>query len=136
MGENEYAKIIAKNLKKIMYECGKTQADVAKDLKINKATISSWMNGTRIPRMDKIDLLCHYFNVKRSDLMEEAPAEQKKPVPQSTWYDNPETARIAQMLFENPEYHVLFDAAQGSSPENLLLAADLLRRLKGTNRDG
>ena len=54
----EYGKIIAKNLKAIMYEHKKTQADVAKDLGINKATVSSWMNGTRIPRMPKIDLLC------------------------------------------------------------------------------
>lgn len=66
----EYAKIIAKNLKAIMYEHKKTQADVAKDLGINKATVSSWMNGTRIPRMPKIDLLCHYFNVSRADIME------------------------------------------------------------------
>lgn len=69
-GMEEYGKIIAKNLKAIMYEHKKTQADVAKDLGINKATVSSWMNGTRIPRMPKIDLLCHYFNVSRADIME------------------------------------------------------------------
>ena len=72
MSDTEYAKVIAKNLKRIMYVNEKTQADLARDLKISKATISSWMNGTRIPRMDKIDLLCHYFNVARTDIMEEA----------------------------------------------------------------
>jgi len=71
MSETEYGKIIAKNLRRILFEAGKTQADLSKDLKINKATISTWMNGTRIPRMDKIDLLCHYFNVSRSDIMED-----------------------------------------------------------------
>ena len=35
----------------------KTQADIARDLKLNKATVSSWMNGTRIPRIDSVDLL-------------------------------------------------------------------------------
>lgn len=70
MSENEYAKIISKNLKNVMFNAGKTQADVSRDLKINKATVSSWMNGTRIPRMDKIDLLCHYFNISRQELME------------------------------------------------------------------
>lgn len=70
MSEREYAKIIAKNLRNIMFDADKTQADMSKDLKISKATISSWMNGTRIPRMDKIDLLCHYFNVTREMLME------------------------------------------------------------------
>lgn len=70
MSEREYAKIIAKNLRNIMFDAGKSQADVSRDLRISKATISSWMNGTRIPRMDKIDLLCHYFNVTRHQLME------------------------------------------------------------------
>lgn len=41
--------------------------------------MSSWMNGTRVPRMDKIDLLCHYFNCKRSDIMEEHPDSAAEP---------------------------------------------------------
>ena len=71
MTEKEYAKIVSKNLRRIAYENQKSQADISRDLKINKATVSSWMNGTRIPRMEKIDLLCNYFNVRRSDIMEE-----------------------------------------------------------------
>lgn len=71
MNENEYAKIISKNLKRILYEQGKSQTDIVKDLNINKATVSSWVSGTRLPRMDKIDLLCHYLNVSRSDIMED-----------------------------------------------------------------
>lgn len=47
MDNKEYAMIIAKNLRRIMYDHGKTQADVARDLHISKATLSSWMNGTR-----------------------------------------------------------------------------------------
>ena len=70
MTNEEYARIIAKNLKRIAYDNGKTQAEIAKDLHINKQTLSSWMNGQRIPRPDKIDLLCHYFNCTRSDIME------------------------------------------------------------------
>ena len=66
-----YGRIIGKNLKRIAYEHGKTQADIARDLKISKSTVSSWMNGKRVPRMKTIDLLCHYFNCKREDIMEE-----------------------------------------------------------------
>lgn len=75
MNEAAYAKVIASNLRRIMYDHQKTQADLARDLHISKATISSWMNGTRIPRMSKIDLLCHYFNVNRADIMEGPPSE-------------------------------------------------------------
>ena len=57
MNNQEYARIIAKNLRRIFYHNGKTQAEVSRALGISKATLSSWMNGTRIPRMDKIELL-------------------------------------------------------------------------------
>lgn len=70
MTEQEYSKIIAKNLKRIMFEHEKSQADVCRELNINKATLSSWMNGTRAPRMSKIDMLCKYFGCTRGDIME------------------------------------------------------------------
>lgn len=130
MTEMEYTKLVARNLKRIAYENGKTQADIARDLHISKATVSSWMTGTRLPRMDKVDLLCHYFNCKRSDIME----EQKEP--EQGWYLNEETAGLAQELFENPNYRMLFDAARGADPESMKLAADMLMKMKKTNPDG
>lgn len=71
MENKDYSKIISANLKRIAFDRDKTQADIARDLKINKGTISSWMNGTRIPRISKIDMLCKYFDVSRSEIMEE-----------------------------------------------------------------
>lgn len=67
---NDYSRIIAKNLKRLAYDHQKTQADISRDLGINKQTLSEWMNAKHIPRMQYIDLLCHYFNCSRSDLME------------------------------------------------------------------
>ena len=71
MDKSIYGRIIAKNLKRLLIERDKTQADLCHDLNLNKGTVSSWCNGTRIPRMNKIDLLCRYLNCTRSDLMEE-----------------------------------------------------------------
>lgn len=51
-------------------------------------------------------------------------------------YLNPETAKVAQELFDDPNLRVLFDAAKNSRPEDLRMAADLLKRLKATNPDG
>lgn len=133
MSEKEYAKLIAKNLKRIAYENGKTQADIAKDLHISKQTVSSWFRGERIPRMDKIDLLCHYFNCKRADIMEEY---SEKTNSNEKYYLTPETERVAQRYYDRPEYRVLFDAAQNVRPENIMLAAEMLKRMKETNPDG
>lgn len=52
------------------------------------------------------------------------------------WYTDPETARVAQEIFDDHDLHALFDAARNSKPGDLKMAADLLRRLKGTNPDG
>ena len=106
MTQEEYAKVIARNLKRIAYERGKTQADIARDLKINKQTVSSWFRAERTPRMDKIDLLCGYFGCRRSDIMEE---HGEKTMP---YYFNDEAREYAQFLFDNPEYKVLFDASR------------------------
>lgn len=70
MGKSEYSKLFSSNLNYYLNINQKTQADLAHDLKISKATISSWCNGTRVPRPEKVDLLCSYFNIRRSDLME------------------------------------------------------------------
>ncbi len=129
MNEKYYGKIVGKNLKRIAYEHRKTQADIAKDLGLSKSTVSSWMNGTRVPRMDKIDLLCHYFNCKRVDIMEDHSETDE-------YYISQETANVAQEIFENPDLRALFDAGRDSKPEDLRMAADLLTRLKETNRDG
>ena len=71
MDNKEFAKIVSKNLKRIAYEQGMTQSDIVNRLHINKATVSSWFNGTRIPRMDKIDMLCEFFGCSRTDIMEQ-----------------------------------------------------------------
>ena len=132
MSTREYARIVSKNLRRIASDQNKTQADIARDLRLNKATVSSWMNGTRVPKMENIDMLCHYFNVTRFDIMNEAVENSEQPA----YYTDPETAKIAQEIFDDSDLHALFRAARGSKPENLAMAAELLSRLKGTNPDG
>ena len=71
MTDAEYRKLIARNIKRIAYENHKSQADIVRDLNLKQPTVSSWMNGTRMIQMPEIDLLCHYFNCSRADIMEE-----------------------------------------------------------------
>ena len=71
MSEDTYKRIFSKNLKHYMEINRKTQTDIINDLGINKSAISTWCNGTRLPRMDKVDMLAKYLHCKRSDLIEE-----------------------------------------------------------------
>ena len=47
----------------------KTQLDLAEYMNVSQATISNWCKGVKIPRMNKIDKIAEFFNIKRSDLM-------------------------------------------------------------------
>lgn len=80
MNEKEYSKIIARNLRRLMYEKQKTQAEVSRELGISKATLSSWMNGTRQPKIENIDMLCEYFGVPRSAIMEPDGVTRSTPI--------------------------------------------------------
>lgn len=71
MGEDIYKTIFSKNLKHYMDINNKTQTDLINDLGFNKSAISTWCNGTRLPRMDKVDMLARYFHIERSDLIED-----------------------------------------------------------------
>lgn len=71
MPEELYKKIFSKNLNHYMEINGKNQSDIVNDLGFNKSAVSTWCNGTRLPRMDKVEALARYFGINRSDLIEE-----------------------------------------------------------------
>lgn len=71
MSDDLYKQIFSKNLRHYMALNNKTQIDIINDLGINKSAISTWCNGTRLPRMDKVDLLAKYLGISRSDLIED-----------------------------------------------------------------
>ena len=76
--------IIAKNISVLLERSGKTQIDLADFMGVSQATVSNWCKGTKLPRMDKIDRICEYFNVNRSDLMEDgSQALNRSPGPTS-----------------------------------------------------
>jgi transcriptional regulator with XRE-family HTH domain len=52
------------------------------------------------------------------------------------YYTNPETAAIAQQIYDDHNLHALFDAARGSDPAALKAAAAMLKTFKETNPDG
>ena len=74
MGITDFSKLFSRNLNNALISHDKTQSDLVRDLHFSKATVSSWCNGTRVPRPDKMDEICNYLNIRRSDLMEEHPA--------------------------------------------------------------
>lgn len=129
MSEEDYKKIFSKNLNYFMELNEKTQMDIINDLGFNKSSVSTWCNGTRLPRMDKVDTLAKYFGIKRSDLIEDKSSQHD-----NGYYFNKETAQVAQEIFENKELRVLFDAARDATPDDLRTTYDMLMALKRKER--
>lgn len=69
--------IFAKNLKYYMDYYEKDRNKICDDLNIPYTTFTDWYNATTYPRIDKIELLANYFNIKKSDLIENKYKEQK-----------------------------------------------------------
>lgn len=63
--------VFAKNLKYYMDLNNKTRYDIAKITNVPYSTVSSWCNALYYPRIDKIEMLANYFNILKSDLVEE-----------------------------------------------------------------
>lgn len=62
--------IFAKNLNYYMNINKKSRADVCRDLDIPYSTFTDWCNANIYPRIDKIEMLANYFDIKKSDLVE------------------------------------------------------------------
>jgi repressor LexA len=67
----DLAKLVGMNITNLLIQNDKTQKEMCDHFGWGYSTVSSWCNGTRLPRMDKVDKMCEYFGVTRSDILED-----------------------------------------------------------------
>ena len=123
MSDLELRQIFMDNLNYYLNLNDYTQADMARYMKVSTATAAKWCTGQTMPRVDKIQSLCNWFGIEKSDLLEKRTKEDG-------YYMRAETAALAQELFENHELRALFDAARDISPEDMRLIYDMALALK------
>lgn len=63
--------IFADNLKYYMKLHEIDRNGICKILDIPYTTVSDWLNAKKYPRIDKIELLANYFQIEKSDLIED-----------------------------------------------------------------
>lgn len=115
-------------IKQRRIELNLTMKDLAKRVGVSEGTISRWESGDIANmRRDKIVALANALHITPSVIMEWDDSE---------YYANQAAARAAQAAFDDPDLRALFDAARDSKPEDIRMAADMLRRFKETNPDG
>lgn len=63
--------IFVRQLKYYLNLRNKSQSDLAKYIGVSNGTITNYVNGTNMPRMDRIDKICEFLLINRSDLLED-----------------------------------------------------------------
>lgn len=71
MSEKQIQSIFSEKLKYYLKLRNKTQLDLAKAIGVSNTTINNYVKGYNTPRMDKIDKICNYLNIERSNLLED-----------------------------------------------------------------
>ena len=77
---------------------------------------------------DKLKRIADYFGVSMEYLLTGEGAPEH--------YIDPETAELAQEIFQNSKMRILLDSARRNSPENLELLTQMAMKLEETNPDG
>jgi len=116
----------ASELRRLRLKFGMTQGDLAIALKISRSAISMYENGDREPDFETIEKIADYFNVSIANLMDDTA--------DSSYYTNPETAAIAQEIFDDKELRALMSAARDADPKAIKMAHDLLVMMKRQER--
>ena len=105
---------MAKNILYYMDINGKTRQDMCDALGVKYTTFTDWVKGNTYPRIDKIELMANYFGISKADLVEEHTTESDIP-----YYLDEDAREMAQFLFDNPDYKVLFDASRKVKKEDI-----------------
>lgn len=126
------------HLQALMNSKGMRISDLARATGISYSTFTDWKSGRCVPKYEKMKKIADYFGVsvdyllsQKTDTSPDAVQKTAQPV----WYTDPDTARVAEQYFTDPSYRILFDAAQGSTADDLMLAAEMLKRLKESRGD-
>lgn len=131
MPEKEFNAVFSKRLRYYLSENQMTQAELANKLGVGTTSVYNWCNGIKSPRMDKVDAMCDLFHCNRSDLIE----DKKEPSPEEQYYLDPDARDMAQFIFENPEYKVLFDASRKVKKEDIEFVKQMIDRVRGDYDD-
>lgn len=125
MTVEEIKMAFAKNLKTLMDDSNCNQEDIANICGVSQQTVSDWLTGKKYPRMDKVQAILDHFNIPMTTLVNDGK--------DTSYYLNPETARLAQEAANDPETRLLLDAKRDLSPEDMQYVISLIKHLKNKN---
>jgi transcriptional regulator with XRE-family HTH domain len=152
----EDAKRIGRNILNLIIKNEIEQKDLAVALGVSEATVSSWVNGTRIPRMGTVSKICKYFGVPRSAIIGDSQTQTGQTITITSemfsaitkavdkamdergvpthgqlpeYYDSEAVRVVTDRLRTNPEYSALFKAASNLKPEDVEFVTKFIEKM-------
>lgn len=107
-------------IKKLRKQMKMTQAQLAERLNVAQSTVASWERGARRPDLDLVPQIAEIFGVSVNDVYGYDGKDETEE----------EAMQIRERLRSDPDYRLLFSAADNASPEHLRAAAAMLKALE------
>ena len=122
--------LLGKNIRYLRKRAEMSQEQLADKLGYKSfTTIQKWESGASEPPIGIAQKIALLFQVDMDDLLK-VDLETRP----EGYYINPETAEIAQKIYEGKELRALFDAAVDADPEDLKTAYNVLLAMKRKER--
>ena len=119
-----------KRLRKAVENSGYSQTQLCEITGINKGALSSYLSGRYYPKQQAIEKLSEALNVPIFWLMGYDTESEDDSQEDNSYYIDKEARELAQFLYENPKYKILFDAAKDVSAEDLEMVKTIIDKFK------
>lgn len=119
--------------KTLRQSSGYTQQEFADKIGISRSTIGMYETGAREPDFETLEIIADFFNVDTDYLL--GRTNKTTVLPESSYYLNEDARDMAEFMFKNPEYKVLFDASRKVKKEDIAFVKQMIDRLSGEGND-
>ena len=111
-------------VKELRKKAGIQQKELAISIGVSRPTVSEWESNKKDPSGERLKKLAEYFGVDELVILGKGVA-----------YLSDEQDSIRERLRRDPNYRMLFDAAENAKPEHIRAAAAMLKSLEGMQDD-
>lgn len=130
MNDYEIRDNISKNLKKYMEEKDINNKELANILNVSESTVGKWLLKKSVPRMGIIEQISNYFNIEKSDLLEN---KRKQQIAENIEFLEDYGVKVStdnveaydEYILEPPNGKIIYLNSNKMSSKNLLEDLDL-----------
>lgn len=124
---------LGENIRFLRTKKGYSQDDIANMLGYKSfTTIQKWESGVSEPPLKALKKLSEIFNIDMNDLATKKLSYNTNE-DNNVYYLDDDARDMAQFLYENPDYKILFDASRKVKKEDIQFVKEMIDRMSNNN---